>query len=137
MMVMEAEHAAGWWILVVDDEDLVRWSLKERLEEHGYRVRGAETGRRALEECRGVDLVLLDYRLPDTDGIEVARAVKRVSPRCPVILMTAYGTPALGEEAAPWIYRMVDKPFDLDEMVRLVGEALRSGAGPGQAKARA
>jgi CheY-like chemotaxis protein len=63
--------------LVVDDEALIRWSLSERLKSDGYEVLEAETGRAALEKLpEGVDLVLLDYRLPDTDGVTVLRKIK-------------------------------------------------------------
>ena len=59
-------------ILVVDDESLVRCSLKERLERDGHHVLAADSGRQALARLRdGVDPVLLDYRLPDTDGLGV------------------------------------------------------------------
>ena len=64
-------------ILVVDDEALIRWSLTERLHAEGYEVLEAGTGKGALEKLpEGVDLVLLDYRLPDTDGVSVLRKIK-------------------------------------------------------------
>lgn len=122
-------------VLVVDDEDLVRWSLRELLQEQGYRVVVAETGHQALERSAGADLALLDWRLPDTDGLRVAKALRRSRPSCPVILMTAYGTPELFEQAAAnEVYRVLLKPFDLEEVVRLVREALgqrRGGRGSG------
>ena len=66
-------------VLVVDDEALIRWSLTERLKSEGYNVLEAETGRAALEQVgEGVDLVLLDYRLPDTDGVSVLRKIKEI-----------------------------------------------------------
>ena len=80
-------------ILVVDDEQLVRWSLAERLRADGYRVVEAATGQDALDRAAdGVDLVLLDYKLPDTDGVTVLRKVKELDPDILVILLTAYAT---------------------------------------------
>ena len=67
-------------ILVVDDEHL-RWSLGDRLTEEGYRVVEAETTAEALEKHReGVDLVLLDYRLPESDGLTVLKRIKKTNP---------------------------------------------------------
>ena len=60
----------GARILVVDDEELIRWSLAERMRADGHDVIEAATGNEALEKARdGVDLVLLDYKLPDVDGV--------------------------------------------------------------------
>ena len=68
-------------ILVVDDEALIRWSLTERLKTEEYEVLEADTGRAAMEKlAEGVDLVLLDYRLPDTDGVAVLRKIKEFDP---------------------------------------------------------
>jgi len=112
--------------LVVDDEDLVRWSLKEALSARGHVVTEAPDGHSALGRCPAeVDLALLDYRLPDTDGLELAALVRRTSPGCQVILMTAYGSPELAEQAAQsGLALVVDKPFDVGEMLELVERAL-------------
>ena len=78
-------------ILVVDDEQLIRWSLTERLTAEGYRVVEAETAAGALaKHDEGVDLVLLDYRLPDGDGVSVLKRIKERDPDTLVILLTAY-----------------------------------------------
>jgi DNA-binding NtrC family response regulator len=115
-------------ILVVDDERLIRWTLRERLEEAGYRVVESETGREAIERCReGVDLILLDFKLPDTDGLQVLRAAKELDADVLVILMTAFSTIESAVEAMKQgAYHYIDKPLNLDELLVMVGNALET-----------
>jgi two-component system response regulator AtoC len=115
-------------ILVVDDEPLVRWSLKERLDESGYKVIEAGTGTEALEAAReGVDLVLLDYRLPDSDGLTLLRQIKDIAPDTLVILLTAYSRVETAVEAMKQgAYHYANKPFDLDELSLLIEKALET-----------
>jgi DNA-binding NtrC family response regulator len=115
-------------ILVVDDEQLIRWSLVQRLKGDGYRVVEASTGRDALDRVReGVDLVLLDYRLPDIDGVSVLREIKEHDADVLVILLTAYATVDTAVEAMKiGAYHFANKPFDLDDVSRLVEKALET-----------
>ena len=77
-------------VLIVDDEDLIRWSLRERLRSDGYDILEAGTGQAALDQFKeGVDLVLLDYRLPDMDGLSILRELKKLDPDVLVILLTS------------------------------------------------
>ena len=76
-------------LLIVDDEALLRWSLRERLAQEGHRILEAGTAAEALEQAGGVDLILLDFKLPDGDGLSVLQRVKQTSPDTLVILMTA------------------------------------------------
>src|SRR5262245_40587984 len=105
-------------ILVVDDEELIRWSLSERLKGDGYTVVEAETGRAALERLQdGVDLVLLDYRLPDTDGLSVLREIKKFDPDILVILLTSFVSVETAVEAMKLgAFHFANKPFNLDEI---------------------
>jgi len=115
-------------VLVVDDERLIRWSLTKRLKAEGYEVFEAETGREALDRlAEGVDLVLLDYKLPDIDGVTVLRRIKEHDQDILVILLTAYATVETAVEAMKiGAYHFANKPFDLDELVATVGRALET-----------
>ncbi len=119
-------------VLVVDDEALIRWSLTESLSRAGYHVQEAQDRKgtlRIIEQGReheGVCVVLLDIRLPDSHDLGLLRTIHQVAPECRVIVMTAYGTPELTQEALKCgAFRVVNKPFDLDDMVGLVAEALQ------------
>lgn len=113
-------------ILVVDDEQLVRWSLRRHLEAQGYAVVDAESGRearRAFDE--GVDVVLQDVCLPDSQGIDLLRAFRLADPSPPVILMTAHSTVEAAVSAMQeGAFHYLRKPFDLEEVASLVHTAL-------------
>ncbi len=115
-------------ILIVDDEALIRWSLSERLKSDGYDVLEADTGRAALERVvDGVDLVLLDYRLPDTDGVTVLRKIKEIDQDILVVLLTAYANVETAVEAMKLgAYHFANKPFNLDDVAATVARALET-----------
>jgi len=115
-------------VLVVDDEPLIRWSLTERLKSEGYDVLEADTGRVALEKLpEGVDLVLLDYRLPDTDGVSILRKIKEFDQDILVILLTAYASVETAVEAMKLgAYHFANKPFNLDDVAATVERALET-----------
>jgi DNA-binding NtrC family response regulator len=116
-------------ILVVDDEKLIRWTLRERLEKEGYVVAEAEAGLPAIEFLRQeeFDLLLLDFKLPDIDGIEVLRHAKERRPAPAVILMTAFASVQNAVEAMRLgAYHYVKKPFNLDELVLDCEKALET-----------
>jgi two-component system nitrogen regulation response regulator GlnG len=121
----------GRRILVVDDEESVRWALTKALERAGYRVDLAADGPGGLAaaEDPGVDLTLLDVRLPGRDGLAVLRDIRKRRPDLPVIMMTAYGTLQVAVEAMKQgAYDYIGKPFDMDEVLLVVEKALEAQA---------
>ncbi len=117
-------------VLVVDDEQLIRWSLAERLAQAGHRVLEAGTAREASERLSDeVDLVLLDYRLPDADGLALLREIRAKHPDTVVIVMTAYSSVDTAVAAMKaGAYHYVAKPFNLDEVAVLVDKGLETTA---------
>ncbi|MBI2423023.1 MAG: sigma-54-dependent Fis family transcriptional regulator [Candidatus Hydrogenedentes bacterium] len=106
-------------ILTVDDEKIIRWTLRSRLEEDGYEVVEAEScaAARAAMAVRAFDLALIDMRLPDGTGMELLAHLQAISPDTPVIIVTAYSSVesavgAIRAGAADY----VTKPFNLDEL---------------------
>ena len=108
-------------ILVVDDHEEVRELLQHVLISKGYKVLSASNGEEAIEKVRanGIDLALLDMKMPGMNGIEVLRTIKNeINSSLPVIIMTAYGSP----ETAVRAMRLgasdyLCKPFDTTEQV--------------------
>jgi len=116
-------------VLVVDDEQLIRWSLTNRLSDAGHRVLEAETAAQALARFRdeAIDLVLLDYRLPDSDGLAVLRRIKEIAPDTLVIMLTAHSSVDTAVDAMKHgAYHFASKPFDVEEIVLLVEKALET-----------
>jgi DNA-binding NtrC family response regulator len=120
-------------VLVVDDERLIRWSLSEGLSEAGYAVLlagNAAEARAALAELGQQPLVVvLDLRLPDSVDLGLLEEIRRRHPGAPVVMMSAHGTSEDVQRAAELgACRFVDKPFDVTEVVRLIGEAWENRA---------
>ena len=116
-------------VLIVDDEKLVRWSLRQKCEEWGYRVLEADNGSAALRvahnECP--DLVLLDVRLPDASGIDLLEQIKKSNDAPAVIMITA--DPQLDDVKTALklgAYDFVGKPLDFDELSVAVKNALET-----------
>jgi two-component system NtrC family response regulator len=112
-------------VLVVDDEGLLRWSVAEMLAGAGYQVVEAQNGREArvaiVDEEHPVDMMLIDLKLPDVDGLELVREARRRCLTCPILIITAYGSPdTLDAAVRAGAHGVIGKPFDLDDLLRMV-----------------
>jgi two-component system phosphate regulon response regulator PhoB len=115
-------------VLIVEDESLLRRTLAHALQDAGYdalTADSAEAAERHLFPVPEVDLVVLDNRLPATNGITVLRRLRQSKASCPVILMTAYDQEEVRRAAETWADGYMVKPFDLGRMLaevqRLIG----------------
>ncbi|MDO9547381.1 MAG: response regulator, partial [Candidatus Marinimicrobia bacterium] len=114
-------------ILIVDDEESVRYSFKRFLSDQPYQISTAFSGAEALQKFRTgkYDLVILDMRLPDMSGLEVFQQLKIIDPKVIALIITAYGTTETAIEATKLgAYDYILKPFDIPAMKTLIDESI-------------
>jgi DNA-binding NtrC family response regulator len=116
-------------ILVIDDEPIVRKSCEKTLIPEGYEVHLASSGSEglALLEKESFSLILLDLKMPDMDGIEVLKKIKKQLPDIRVIMITGYSTVETAVQALRLgAYNHIEKPFTPNTLLSAVQEALES-----------
>ncbi len=116
-------------ILVVEDQDSIRHFVVKALEDEGHAVTGVATVReaRVALERDMPDLAFLDLKLPDGNGLELLREIKRVQPEVAVVLMTAFGELDTAVEAmSAGAFWFMKKPFEQEELLALAARALES-----------
>jgi nitrogen regulation protein NR(I) len=114
-------------ILVVDDEESMRFLMREVMSREGYHVSEAADGETALEMVRAnqFHLVILDVKMPGMDGIQALKEIRRLRPHLLVIMMTAHGNNSVALQAMrEGAYDYFNKPFELDEMRIVIRRAL-------------
>ena len=124
-------------VMIVDDERLVRWSLRQKCEEWGYAVVEADSGEAALRlaQRETPDLVLLDVRLSDLTGIEVLDQLKKNGDARAVIMITA--DPQLDDVKAALklgAYDFVGKPIEFETLHLAIQDALEATSGRNEAQ---
>ena len=121
---------ATFRVLVVDDEPLIRWSVAETLGDAGHEVTEAPDAAstlRSLATAPAPDVVLLDYRLPDSRDLTLLAGVRRLAPSAAVVMMTAFGENDVADRAeALGACRVIDKPVDMRDLDAIVRAAAAS-----------
>jgi two-component system, NtrC family, response regulator AtoC len=114
-------------ILIADDEKNMRWILEKNLKDEGFGVIEAADGEEAFELFldQEPDMVILDYRMPGIDGIEVLKRIKTINEKVPVIMVTAHGsTDAAVEAMKLGAIDYISKPFEMEELKMAIKKAL-------------
>ena len=114
-------------ILIAEDEKTQRDLLEGFLKKEGFYVEAVANGREALRRLEGnfFDMVLIDYKMPELDGLQTLREIRKVYPDLPVVMMTAYGTvetavASMKEGALDYL----TKPIDLDELLLMLQKVI-------------
>src|SRR5438477_234013 len=121
------ELASSGSVLIIDDEIAIRESLETLLEFEGYSVQSAGTGEQGLAKLgeRPYDLVLLDFALPDRNGLEILRDIRDRDPQLAVIMITAYGTVDNAVRAMQnGATNFIQKPWDNEKLLADVRAAI-------------
>ena len=120
-------------ILVIDDEHSVRWAFEKALQKAGYQVALAENGVKGLSLYKTFhpDIILVDIRMPEMDGLKVLERIREIDPDAQVIVMTAYTDMETTISAMKLgAYDFLSKPFNIDECLLLISRGLSArGAG--------
>ncbi len=115
-------------ILVVDDEAIVRESIRDWLREAGYLAEMVETGEEALDLISKKDfsIMVLDYRLPGKSGVDVLREVKKTKPQIKCIMITAFPSAKLTAELAQvgGLDDFLIKPVMMEQLEKIIKEKL-------------
>jgi DNA-binding NtrC family response regulator len=115
-------------ILVVDDEPLIRWSVAESLTDLGFDVEQAADAAGALRNVTTAatpfDVVVLDLRLPDMQDLSLLGTLRQLLPAARLIVMTAFASLEIVAAAAAMDVAVISKPFEVDDLQRLIGAGL-------------
>jgi len=116
-------------ILIVDDDEMMQETLSSVLRKGGYEIFSVTSGNEALSLIKKniIDLVLLDMKLPDVDGLEIQKKIKALDTEILVIIMTAYSDVQTAVSAMKsGAYHYINKPFELEELKLLIEKGLET-----------
>lgn len=116
-------------LLIVDDEQSVRYSFKKLFNSSNYTFCEASNADEAIASFKKErpSLVILDIEMPGRDGIQVLKELKEISPKTPVIIITAYGSGDRVIKAMKYgAYEYIEKPFDIPRLMVVIEEALKN-----------
>lgn len=124
---MSAKHTNDYSVLIIDDEDALRYSIKRALSQRAFTIYEADSGEAGIEVAKKqkMDIILLDNRMKGMNGIEALQHLRGICPDAKIIVMTAFSTTQTTIEAMKFgAFDYVMKPFDLPKILSLVDSAV-------------
>ena len=124
---MSAKHTNAYSVLIIDDEDALRYSIKRALSQRAFSIYEADSGEAGIEVAKkqNMDIILLDNRMKGMNGIEALQHLRGICPDAKIIVMTAFSTTQTTIEAMKFgAFDYVMKPFDLPKILSLVDSAV-------------
>lgn len=113
-------------VLITDDDENFTISLQETMRKEGYNVDIAFDGKKTIEKIKEnseIDIILLDVKMPEFDGIQTFEEIKKINPMITVIMMTGYSVSEMLERALnDGAYTCIYKPFDIGKIVNTIKE---------------
>ncbi len=125
---MEKNNKTKKTILIIDDEEEMCWALEKPLRKEGFNVLTATDGDAGLQlyHSRQIDMVLLDVRIKDTNGLDILEQIRAVNNSIPVFMMTGYSTMEVAVEAvARGATGYFTKPFKIAHLMETINELLQ------------
>lgn len=116
-------------ILVIDDDKLIRWSLKELLSQEGYKVESVATAREALNLAESIpcDLIFVNLETKDENGLEMLRKITSLQPEAKIIILSAFTRQQIESQISDLnIFSIIEKPFRSEQIRSLAKQALNS-----------
>jgi len=116
-------------ILVIDDDKLIRWSLKEILSQEGYDVDTVDSAGEAINLAKDMPyhLIIADLEIQDENGIEILKKIKEFRPEVMTIILSAHPKQKIQPEFADLhVFSIIEKPFQSDQLLSVAKEALDS-----------
>ena len=113
----------NYYIHIIDDEETLLISFKSFFSQKGYQVTTSTSGKEGLQKIKKKppDLVFLDLKLPDLNGLEVLEKIKSIDPEIAVIMMTGYTDSTLIKESLEaGVLKVLYKPFDMDRVIEYI-----------------
>lgn len=114
------------YVLVVDDEDVMRNLFTDLLTEQGYEVIAVKNGREAVEKVKEINFVIafIDVHMPVMNGVETLRVIRKIKPQTRIVMMDSFPDTLIEEAKREGAITCIHKPFEIKEVINLTEEVV-------------